>query len=158
MPWSAANRTWWKQYYNDNKEYRKALNRDWRARNKDKVRAAAKRHDAKPETKEWKREWAKKNRERTNFKRRARISEIRGKVIDGYGGKCVCCGESQIIFLAIDHVNNDGAQERKVKGVGWKYYADIIRNGFPAKYQVLCYNCNWAKYRGGCPHQTGREA
>jgi hypothetical protein len=23
---------------------------------------------------------------------------------------------------------------------------------YPAGYQVLCFNCNWAKSHGGCPH------
>jgi hypothetical protein len=37
------------------------------------------------------------------------------KIIDAYGGKCQCCGESIFEFLSIDHIHNDGAQERKIK-------------------------------------------
>ena len=29
----------------------------------------------------------------------------------------------------------------------------LKRNGYPAGYQVLCFNCNFAKHRkGACPH------
>lgn len=80
--------------------------------------------------------------------------ERRKRVIDFYGGKCRCCGESNYMFLAIDHVNNDGAQERRGRfHGGTSIIYKIIREGFPAKYQVLCHNCNSAKgYYGHCPH------
>jgi hypothetical protein len=74
-----------------------------------------------------------------------------------HGGKCNCCGETQIKFLVIDHINNDGAQERKITGMNtmvlWKR---LIKEGFPRdKYQLLCSNCNEGKRRnhGICPHQ-----
>lgn len=75
-------------------------------------------------------------------------------VLDRYGGKCMCCGESQYEFLTIDHINNDGAAHRKSVGNNaiclW-----LIRNNFPDGFQVLCWNCNAAKqFHSVCPHQT----
>lgn len=78
------------------------------------------------------------------------------KVIEAYGGKCACCGENTIEFLTIDHINNDGAEDRKNNGnkIGGKLYRWLIKNNFPQNgYQILCYNCNCAKgFFGYCPH------
>lgn len=76
----------------------------------------------------------------------------RKQVIEAYGGKCACCGEKEIKFLAYDHVNNDGKDHRKVISAqlltGW-----IIRNNYPKNIQILCHNCNLAKgFYGKCPH------
>ena len=35
-------------------------------------------------------------------------------------------------------------------------YRWLEKNGFPSGFQTLCHNCNWAKSRGGCPHQRKR--
>jgi hypothetical protein len=33
-------------------------------------------------------------------------------------------------------------------------YRSLRNQGYPPGYQVLCHNCNWAKYAyGECPHQ-----
>lgn len=80
-------------------------------------------------------------------------------VINHYGGKCACCGISQIQFLTIDHINNDGAIQRKMNGVqrtsGNRFYMWIIKNNFPKDLQVLCWNCNCSKgFYGFDPHQV----
>lgn len=69
--------------------------------------------------------------------------------------KCNCCGETNILFLTLDHVNNDGYKERKNnKYIGNRWYEDVIKKGFPSGLQVLCSNCNTGKMRneGICPH------
>jgi hypothetical protein len=75
-------------------------------------------------------------------------------IIDEYGGKCACCGESQIDFLTIDHINNDGAAHKKEHGTRFHLYAWLKRNNYPKdNFQLLCYNCNCAKGKlGYCPH------
>ena len=35
-------------------------------------------------------------------------------VLNAYGNKCQCCGETEPWFLTIDHKNNDGAAGRRV--------------------------------------------
>lgn len=87
-----------------------------------------------------------------------RNEEVKRKVFDAYGGACQCCGESELVFLALDHVNNDGASERRSQktgtAVGRGLYLRLIREGFPNTFQILCANCNWAKYvMGRCPHE-----
>ena len=102
------------------------------------------------------RQWREGNPE----KHRAMCSSSREKlklqIMQVYGrGHCACCGESQIEFLTIDHVNNDGANRRRAL-FGKSFYQWLKRNGFPANLdlQVLCYNCNCAKKATGkCPHE-----
>jgi len=81
---------------------------------------------------------------------------VKQKIIEAYGGKCTCCGETTLEFLTIDHINNDGAEDRRQNGKksGGKLYRWLIKNNFPKEeYQLLCYNCNCAKgFFGYCPH------
>ena len=71
--------------------------------------------------------------------------------------RCACCGESHIEFLAIDHVNNNGASHRKVDNSAKNLPYWLIKNGYPDGFQILCHNCNWAKYQHKiCPHQLNK--
>lgn len=81
-------------------------------------------------------------------------------VLNHYGSKCACCGETEEMFLCIDHKNNDGAAHRKEIGTGSRMMKWIIDNGFPDTFQVLCQNCNIGKYLNGgvCPHQETKDA
>jgi|SRR5882762_620429 len=79
---------------------------------------------------------------------------IRQEIINAYGGFCKCCGIKNLVFLDIDHINNDGASHRKEVGFGLAFYLWLRRNHFPEGFQVLCKNCNWAKFvLGKCPHE-----
>lgn len=104
-----------------------------------------------------------KNRDRENGKTRWYNQNLRALVIREYGAKCACCGESESMFLGLDHINNDGGEERRRIGKNnistYRYVRDL---GFPKdRYQLLCHNCNLAKgFYGECPHKGGtiREA
>ncbi len=74
-----------------------------------------------------------------------------------YGGfppYCACCGENELEFLSIDHVDGGGTEHRKKVGVtGQGFYRFIVKNGSDYPLQVLCYNCNLATKDGlVCPH------
>jgi hypothetical protein len=84
----------------------------------------------------------------------------KAETMAAYGGACACCGENNLAFLTIDHVNGDGAAERKAIGGtnrgngGSAFYAFLKTRGWPEKdrYQVLCFNCNAAKgTKPACP-------
>lgn len=79
---------------------------------------------------------------KSRLKEHARLKHLKLKieVMTGYGGKCVLCGETEIEFLTLDHVNNDGNVTRKNNMYGW-----AIKNGFPKSLQCLCFSCNWKK-------------
>lgn len=106
-------------------------------------------------------EWYEANRTQVAAGRRAWHLERKRIVIERYGGKCACCGEANLAFLSIDHVNNDGAQHRRNIGHGktsTRIYAWAMKNDYPDSLQVLCMNCNCGKqWNGGvCPHEEQR--
>jgi len=76
-----------------------------------------------------------------------------------YGGKCECCGETIQEFLTLDHIQGNGATERKRLRNSHTIYAHAIKlfkeNEDAARkiYRLLCWNCNCAigSY-GYCPH------
>lgn len=73
-------------------------------------------------------------------------------MLETYGGKCQCCGETEPKFLAIDHINGGGMKARE-KHIGYSFYLSLFKT--PRQdLQVLCHNCNMAKgFYGQCPHQ-----
>ncbi len=99
-----------------------------------------------------------KNREKRNEITKKYIRRLRLSVLTHYGGdppKCACCGESEIKFLTIDHINGRGREDHKRVGGGSGFYCWLKRNNFPEGFQVLCYNCNCTKgFYGQCPHQA----
>jgi len=67
------------------------------------------------------------------------------------GNKCVCCGERDLMFLSVDHVNNDGGKLRKEKGTWSTQIYSLLKahRENPGSLQLLCSNCNHAKGRNG---------
>jgi len=90
-----------------------------------------------------------------------RLARIREAVFDHYGNwSCVCCGEKERAFLTIDHVNNNGAEDRRNgQGGGINFYRWLFANNMPDGFQVLCRNCNWGRHVGGgvCPHKKSHS-
>ena len=83
----------------------------------------------------------------------------RKEVVDFLGGKCTCCGETEYKFLAIDHINNDGARHRRDNFSAKSHLHQVVINDglekAKLKYQILCHNCNFAKsHWKGCPHNN----
>lgn len=106
------------------------------------------------------RAWRIANVEKVEAMRRARYRKLRLAVLEAYGNKCVCCGETQPEFLAIDHINGGGKEDRAkyshLDGKSW--YAYLLKE-HPDRVQILCHNCNCAKgHYGECPHETMRRA
>lgn len=77
---------------------------------------------------------------------------IKAEVISVYGGFCACCGEDEIAFLSLDHIEPLFRSQRTRGGSAW--YQELLKAGYPPGLQVLCYNCNLAKGTGDeCPHR-----
>ena len=88
---------------------------------------------------------------------RAARMVLKRDVMNLYGGKCSCCGETELSFLTLDHINNDGAEKRRSgeHSTGMTLYRWIRRNGTPADLACLCMNCQWSKRIDGvCVHQS----
>ena len=99
--------------------------------------------------------WWLKNKVRLSKYRREHYKSRRILCLEHYGSKCNCCGEAELSFLVIDHVNNDGRKHRKEIRNN-RIHPWLIRNNFPEGFQVLCQNCNWGKHVNGgvCPHKS----
>lgn len=146
-----------KRYRERNREKFNQRMRDWRANNREKSRLHA-------------REWRNRKlrngtpeevaaiRAAENAKTKRNYNRCREQVFAAYGGwKCACCGETEKLFLSIDHVENNGAEERRsgvYKSCGTGFYQWLRKQNFPPGYQVLCMNCQVGKHKNGgvCPH------
>lgn len=103
-------------------------------------------------------------RKRLNNKANEYNKRIRFLVLQHYSTLipfCNCCGEKELKFLSIDHINGGGNQHRKKLGYkdgkGGNIYHWLNRNNFPEGFQVLCHNCNMAKgFYGMCPHRVDK--
>lgn len=77
---------------------------------------------------------------------------VREQVFAHYGTACSCCGATK--NLTIDHIDGHGARHRrelfgKQDGAGGaRFYAWIIRHGFPPGLATLCRACNLSKGTG----------
>lgn len=81
-------------------------------------------------------------------------------VLDYYGGKCECCGESEPKFLTVDHIEPIASYKKRVELGHTRMYSWLVLNNFPPGYRLLCSNCNHGRARNGgvCPHQEGSQA
>lgn len=105
-------------------------------------------------------EWRKAHPDRTREYELKHDDKVRDIIFARYGTSCACCGESERVFLTLDHINGDGAAHRRelagssrVGGVN--FYQKLIKAGLPDGIRTLCWNCNAARHRlGVCPHEV----
>ena len=75
--------------------------------------------------------------------------DLRPEVIAAYGGRCLCCAETQLEFLSIDHIEGYADGPR----AGTDLYSSLKRRGYPEGFRVLCMTCNFTLgHHGYCPH------
>ena len=121
------------KYYLKNKEKIKEKTKIWKLKNK-----------------EWVVEDSKKYRDKLKI-----------DALNAYSNndvKCACCGEREIDFLCLDHINDNGTEERKNNKYGLAgIFKWLKKNNYPknAGLQVLCFNCNASKRINGgiCIHK-----
>lgn len=97
-------------------------------------------------------EWVKNNPEKRRKNALAYYYRLQHEAIMAYGGyKCSWCGINEPLVLCLDHIENNGRDHRRQIGStgGHKLYLWMKENGYPPGFQVLCMNCNHAKYRNG---------
>jgi hypothetical protein len=127
----------------DAAERRRAYQRDYYLRNRERIHAKLQ-----------------ANRDERLTRRRVQSKGINRRlklrVYEAYGNRCVCCGEDNLGFLSIDHVNGGGRAHRQEVGGGVQLWRLIIKAGFPDDFRLLCYNCNLGRYHNGgiCPHKS----
>lgn len=79
-------------------------------------------------------------------------------VVDAYGGRCTCCGETDIHFLTVEHMTVGSRERHRYDNgkriSGTKLLRLIASEGFPDDITVMCFNCNCARGQYGfCPHE-----
>ena len=98
----------------------------------------------KAEKAEYCRQWHQSNKRQSQENKRRYREKQRALAFVALGSGCAHCTEADPVVLAIDHVNDDGAAERKGKNP-CAMYNRIIRGESLGRYQLLCFNCNWRK-------------
>lgn len=145
--WKGGKREAVKRWRVKNAQKRKQTQRKWYEKNKDILNEKRRIYvqNNKDKIFELNKNWAKD-----------RSAKLKKEMIEAYGGKCVCCGELEPIFLQLDHIYNDGNIERRKCGNHLVEWQNLKNNGWPKeRHQLLCANCNYGKLRNGgiCPHQ-----
>lgn len=97
-----------------------------------------------------KEEWRQYNKDYLKQQRYDYTRDLKLKIIAHYTNgdmRCSCCGEDDVNVLTIDHINNDGNNQRLQKHPfgGYSFYCWIIKNGYPSDLQIICMNCNSTK-------------
>ncbi len=131
------------------------LSNDWIKNNRERYNLRQRMRDPKK-----RKEYYKKNKSRFRKTYNKYTHKLKLEVLNYYSNndlKCACCGEHNIEFLSIDHINGNGTQHRKEIGVlpGRSFYLWLKKHKFPQGYRVLCFNCNCALgFFGYCPHEN----
>lgn len=77
--------------------------------------------------------------------------QVRKETFIAYGGPCCFgCGETEDCCLTLDHIEQDGAIQRKItkQGSGSMFYRWLKARNFPPGFRVLCFNCQIRAFRG----------
>lgn len=114
---------------------------------------------------EYAKEWRKKNKDRFHANQKRAYDKMRLDCLTHYAKgepKCSCCGETEILFLHIDHIEGNGAEHRRKLEKELGYYPGgnnlpywLKKNNYPDGFQILCANCNLGKrIAKDCPHKV----
>ncbi len=83
--------------------------------------------------------------ERARCREKERRERHRAEMLKHLGGRCALCGESEPLFLTVDHIDGNGNRHRAKVGESHHLWRHILREGCPTnKYRILCFNCNCA--------------
>lgn len=116
--------------------------RIYRVKNREKIRKLNKK-------------WRINNLERRKELNRQERIRLKKSVVEHYSNgrmECINCNFDDLRALQIDHIDNNGAEERrKLFGsrlcAGTTFYRWLRKNDYPIGYQVLCANCNTIKHQ-----------
>jgi len=91
------------------------------------------------------------SRERYAAQSRKAKRRLREMLLELFGRKCVLCGFSDERALTLDHINNNGAEERAEIGERGVYYR-ALKPEFRSEYRMICMNCQFI-----CRQEAGRQ-
>ena len=137
-----------KIYYASHKDENSEKCKQWRLINKKKKSSYQKYYYKKNIDK-----WQNRDPEVSKSICRKYRQKLKEKVINAYGGRCLCCNEDCLDFLTIEHTLHDGKNHRQRVG---SVYRDLKNRHFPKNIgiAVLCWNCQMAtRFGDSCPHK-----
>ena len=105
--------------------------KEYRKRNAEKIR-------------EQKRRYNREHKQQATTQVRSWRAELRTRVLEYLGGKCVRCGFDDPRTLQIDHINGGGHKDYRQHPSQYAFYKGIIERK-RTDVQILCANCNWIK-------------
>lgn len=136
-----------KDYYQNRKEDIKKKRRDYVASNPEKVST-------------YNQQYFKNHPGAFVIAERKSRRKLKEDAVARLGGKCVCCGEKEMEFLTVDHVNGGGKKHREdLKKAGKSptqaIYRELRDAADVSMYRLLCWNCNSSAHFGNgiCVHQ-----
>lgn len=88
------------------------------------------------------REWRKMNPEKAKASWKRAKQKQRAKLLKIYGEECALCGFNNPKALTLDHINQNGNEERKRLGERGVYYRALEKYR-PDEYRILCMNCQF---------------
>jgi hypothetical protein len=117
---------------------------------------------------EYMKKWRLEHQEQFHTNQKRCYDKMRLECLQHYSKEipeCACCGETEILFLHIDHIQGNGADHRRTLKAELGYYPGgnklpywLKKNNYPDGFQVLCANCNLGKrIAKECPHQRKNE-
>lgn len=71
-----------------------------------------------------------------------RTRELKARLRQRLGNKCIRCGFSDWRALQFDHIKGGVGRNRKT---GWAYFKELETQCNAGELQLLCANCNWIK-------------
>jgi hypothetical protein len=162
-----ANKRWFEKNREKVREYQREYQRRKRSENPEPHREASRKwqQNLTPEERRvrWKHYYhsnLERNRKKSRENAKRYFDALREEVLNAYGNMCKCCGETEKVFLSIDHINGGGNAHRKaVGGSSHQIYLWLKRFNFPQNdFRCLCMNCQIGYARNGiCPHQIKKE-
>ena len=84
--------------------------------------------------------------QRKSLRRRRQINF--NSALQHYGATCSYCGQTNQLYLTIDHIEGGGNKFRKAINLD-TMPAWLRRNNYPDGFQTLCFNCNCGKSKIG---------
>ncbi len=146
--WKGGRKEAQKRYRKNNREKIRERDRKWYQGNRDRELKKRGQYLDKHREHIYKQNAASQKKSRKEYKER---------VIKGYGSACICCGETESLFLEIHHPEGDGKADReRTGGNSLTLYRWITDNNFPKNYDLLCANCHKGIHYSEdriCPHK-----
>lgn len=145
-----------RDYYAKNREAVLGKRRVHYAANRDRIQEQRRKSlavspDRQARLKAYAQKYSRENSQRLSANGRQWTLALKLEVFGHYSGgepECRHCGNVRMDALTIDHVAQNGADERRGgQGRGKGLWSNLRRRGFPEGYRVLCYNCNYRAWR-----------